>query len=233
LEAKRVESGVSLAEHRIHAAEVSGGTSSDEIYACVERVINRRNLQGCVLDYGAGAGNLTKRLAALGRFKQVSGADIMPRPDGLPGNINWVQADLNNQLTIPQSAYDVVVCAEVIEHLENPREAARQLHGLLKPGGTLILTTPNNESFRSFICLIFRGHFMAFTDSCYPAHITALLRKDISRIFREVGFSEPEFGFTDLGGVPGHPTLSWQRLSFGLLNGLRFSDNLIATTVKR
>jgi 2-polyprenyl-3-methyl-5-hydroxy-6-metoxy-1,4-benzoquinol methylase len=117
----------------------------------------------------------------------------------------------------------------VIEHLENPRQVAREWFRILKPGGTLILSTPNNESIRSLMALLVRGHYVAFLDSCYPAHITALLRKDLVRILTEAGFSDVRFHFTDHGGLPKLPAVSWQQVSWGLLNGCRFSDNVIAT----
>lgn len=222
----------SLEQQRLRAAEASGGISGDVIYRCVEAAIRARKLSGRVLDYGAGAGNLTRRLLALGCFDQVTAVDILPRPADLPAGIDWVHLDLNARLPESATNFDVVIAAEVIEHLENPREVARELYRALKPSGTLILTTPNNESFRALIALLLRGHFVAFSDSCYPAHITALLRQDLRRILREVGFSDIQFKYTDTGGIPGYPDLAWQRLSFGLCKGLRFSDNLLVTAVK-
>lgn len=38
---------------------------------------------------------------------------------------------------------DMVVAGEVIEHLDNPGGLLEAAHGLVKPGGTLVLTTPN------------------------------------------------------------------------------------------
>ena len=73
---------------------------------------------------------------------------------------------------------------------------------------------------------------MAFDDSCYPAHITALLHKDLARILSEAGFSNVRFQFTNFGDVPKLALVSWQQVSFGLLKGRRFSDNVIATAVK-
>jgi len=221
-----------LDAQRLHAAESSGGTSSDVIYDRIVEVIEEYDLRGRVLDYGAGIGNLTRRLWALGRFEQIAGADILPRPEDLPGAIPWHCLDLNHGDVVPAASFDAVIAAEVIEHLENPREVARELYRILKPGGTLVLSTPNNESIRSLVALLIRGQYVAFDDSCYPAHITALLRKDLVRILGEAGFSGVRFQYTNFGGVPKMPMVSWQRVSFGLLKGCRFSDNVIATAVK-
>jgi 2-polyprenyl-3-methyl-5-hydroxy-6-metoxy-1,4-benzoquinol methylase len=218
----------SLEAQRLHAAEASGGISSDVIYDRIIEIIGENNLRGRALDYGAGVGNLTRQLSALGRFDQIVAADILPRPRNFPGEIPWHRLDLNHGSALPAAGFDAVIAAEVIEHLENPREIAREWYRILKPRGTLILSTPNNESLRSLAALVVRGHFVAFDDTCYPAHITALLRKDLARILTEAGFSDARFEFTNSGGLPKMPAVSWQQVSFGLLKGCRFSDNVIA-----
>ncbi len=216
---------------RTHAAELSGGISSNVIYAAIERVIAARNLRGAVLDYGAGVGDLTRRLVGLDRFASVSAADILPRPAGFDG-VNWIEQDLNEPMQGYDGAFDTVIAAEVIEHLENPRFTVRELARLLKPGGTVVASTPNNESWRSFVALLIRGHYAGFGELSYPAHITALLRKDLARIFQESKLEAPQFYFTDNGGIPGKPNVAWQKVSFGMLRGLRFSDNVIAVAKK-
>jgi 2-polyprenyl-3-methyl-5-hydroxy-6-metoxy-1,4-benzoquinol methylase len=221
-----------ILEHRAKAAELSGGTSGNAIYSLIERVIDERGLEGRILDYGAGVGQLTRRLLNLQRFDAVSAADIMSVPGELHGKVEWIEQDLNVPLPGHEDAFDVVVAAEVIEHLENPRFMMREVFRLLRPGGTAIVTTPNNESWRSLIALLFRGHYMAFGESGYPAHITALLSKDLSRIFKEASFPVPDFYFTDSGGVPGRPMLTWQQISFGTLKGRRYSDNILAIARK-
>ena len=72
-----------ILEHRTKAAELSGGTSGNAIYALIERVIAQRSLRGKILDYGAGVGQLTRRLLALDRFDSVSATDIMRVPGDL------------------------------------------------------------------------------------------------------------------------------------------------------
>jgi 2-polyprenyl-3-methyl-5-hydroxy-6-metoxy-1,4-benzoquinol methylase len=221
-----------MLERRVEAAKLSGGTSSDAIYAAVERVFAEHKLGGRILDYGSGVGNFVRRLLELQRFNQVSGMDIMPVPSDLAGRVEWVEQDLNAPVPGHDAQFDVIVAIEVIEHLENPRGMMRELFRMLRPGGTVIVTTPNNESWRSFIALWVRGHYVAFGDPCYPAHITALLRKDFSRIFAETGLRNVEFRFTNDGGIPGKPTTTWQRISLGLLRGLRYSDNLLCVGKK-
>lgn len=227
------ETSTAILEHRAKAAELSKGTSGNAIYALIERVIAERGLSGSILDYGAGIGYFTRRLLALQRFHSVSATDIMSAPPGLSGQVEWIEQDLNAPLPGRDDTFDVVVAPEVIEHLENPRFMIREIFRILRPGGTAIVTTPNNESWRSLIALLVRGHFTEFGESGYPAHITALLRKDFVRIFQEASFPAPDFCYTNSGGVPGHPTVvSWQQISFGLLKGRRYSDNILAIATK-
>jgi 2-polyprenyl-3-methyl-5-hydroxy-6-metoxy-1,4-benzoquinol methylase len=50
-------------------------------------------------------------------------------------------------LELPAASYDVVVLADVIEHLSDPRDTVRRLHALLKPGGRLVVLTPDIGSW--------------------------------------------------------------------------------------
>ncbi|EMR04273.1 class I SAM-dependent methyltransferase [Cesiribacter andamanensis] len=46
-------------------------------------------------------------------------------------------------IPLPDNTYDVVLCFQVIEHILNDTTFLEELHRILKPGGTLYLTTPN------------------------------------------------------------------------------------------
>jgi 2-polyprenyl-3-methyl-5-hydroxy-6-metoxy-1,4-benzoquinol methylase len=126
---------LTLEKKRLQAAEASGGISSQVIYDRILKVIGDYDLRGRALDYGAGIGNFTRKLAASGRFQQIDGADILPRPENLPSVSAWHRLDLNDARSIPAASFDVVIAAEVIEHLENPRQVAREWFQILKPGG--------------------------------------------------------------------------------------------------
>ncbi len=189
-------------------------------------------LSGDVLDFGAGTGELTARLAASGLMLRLTAIDLLPPPAVNGQAVTWLQADLNGPVPLPAESFDAIVSAEVIEHLENPRAVFREFNRLLRPGGYLLLTTPNQESLRSLASLALRGHFVDFLDSSYPAHITALVRRDFERIAAETGFEAPTFSYTATGAVPGLPRFTWQDLSFGRLRGRRFSDNLVVVARK-
>lgn len=212
-----------LEEQRRHASAASGGRSSGPIYGLFLRTLQELGLSGRVLDFGAGRGALTRELTM---FDEVVSTDLMDRPEDV--HTTWHAQDLNAPTTFDDQSFDVIVSAEVIEHLENPRAVAREWFRLLRPGGTVLFSTPNNESLRALVSLFFRGHFVEFRDSAYPAHITALVRTDMQRICLEAGFEAPTFRYTDHGAVPGLVRYRWQRLSGGLLRGRRFSDNVMA-----
>jgi 2-polyprenyl-3-methyl-5-hydroxy-6-metoxy-1,4-benzoquinol methylase len=220
-----------LEDYRMKAAEVTRGTSAEPVYNLVLRICRERGLHGKVLDYGSGIGTLPGILHAAFPEAEIWAADILPRPAELKPEIGWIQGDLNNALPSPDGSFDVIVSSEVIEHLENPRAMYRDLFRLLKPGGLLIVTTPNQESIRSLAALVTAGYFVNFSDNCYPAHITALLRKDLERIANEAGFGPVSFEFTNNGSIPKIPNIKWQSV-LPFLKSRWFSDNIAAVCSK-
>jgi len=219
-----------LLERRMHAALASRGTSGDAIYNAARAMAHTMRLTGRVLEFGAGTGTLVGQLVADDCACTFTAADLLPRPAGLPSGVEWIQADLNAPLPCSDACFDAIISTEVIEHLENPRAVFREFARLLRPGGRLLLTTPNQESIRSLASLVVRGHHVAFLDESYPAHLTALVRKDLERLCLETGFERPVFSYTDNGAVPKWTSVTWQALSFGRLRGRWFSDNLVAVT---
>lgn len=221
-----------LREQRVRAAEYTGGISSAPIRRLALTLCQGLPLANDLLECGPGKGQFIGELLAQGYRGAITGADLLPRPASLPESVRWIETDLNDPLPLPDQSFDVIICMEVVAHLENPRALFREFSRLLHPNGALVLTTPNQESIRALSGLFFGGHFAAFRGIAYPALITALLRKDFERICDETGFQAPRFYYTDSGLVP-KLHLSWQRLTLGLLKGRAFSDNLALVTRKR
>ena len=60
---------------------------------------------------------------------------------------------------IPPESIDLILCLDVLEHLFDPWKTIRSLDGLLKPGGTLIISLPNIRNYHILFDLAFRGKF--------------------------------------------------------------------------
>src|SRR6478609_10991689 len=135
-----------LRARRSAASLESGGISNETVYAAIERALASIGPAGDLMDFGAGTGQFTIRLRDSGRYRSVTGADLFPRGDAVPPDIRWVQGDLNERLPLGDGSFDLIVAAEVIEHLENPRAMCREIFRLLRPGGRFVVSTPNNES---------------------------------------------------------------------------------------
>jgi len=96
----------------------------------------REGHPGRMLDIPAGDGPIAREARALGY--RVYGLDLFPKR-GLEG----VQADACAPLPFRDASFDVLLSMEGIEHFENQTGFLRECARVLKPGGRLILTTPN------------------------------------------------------------------------------------------
>ncbi len=109
---------------------------------------------GKVLDLGTGTGELAHRLKELGY--DVEAADIDPSRCQYP-DIAVRACDIMSGLPYADGTFDALVLAEVIEHLEDPFKGARELNRVLRPGGVLVLTTPNYGNIETRIHYLFTG----------------------------------------------------------------------------
>jgi len=182
-------------------ARRSLGTSGDAIYRMVAAAIAARHPGGgTLLDVGCGSGRLWPFVR--GHFDRYVGVDAV-RYDGFPAGGEFHAADLDAQALPFAAAAEVVAAVETIEHLENPRAFVRALVRAARPGGWVIVTTPNQLSLLSRATLLAKGEHNAFRDASYPAHITALLEVDLRRIAAECGLEEVSVEFSGSGRVAG------------------------------
>jgi 2-polyprenyl-3-methyl-5-hydroxy-6-metoxy-1,4-benzoquinol methylase len=181
-------------------ARQSLGRSHQRIYLTVAAVLAERGAAGALADIGCGTGDLWQALR--GRFQSCVGVDAV-RYDGLPQEVEFHPADLDARgLPLADARVDAAAAVEVIEHLENPRAFVRELARIVRPGGWVVVTTPNQLSALSLMTLAVKGRFSAFQDDAYPAHRTALLEVDLRRIMTECGLRDLAVVYTRLGRLP-------------------------------
>lgn len=104
-----------------------------------------KHLNGKILEVGCGIGNFTKFLIQYG---QVTAIDInkdylreakkkVADKDQIGfGNIE------KGKYFFKTKDFDTIVCINVLEHIKDDAAALKNMHRLLKPGGTLILHVP-------------------------------------------------------------------------------------------
>ena len=61
-------------------------------------------------------------------------------------NIDFELVELTQGLSLESGSVDVIYCSEVVEHLINPENLLNEFRRVLKPGGYLILSTPNEPN---------------------------------------------------------------------------------------
>jgi SAM-dependent methyltransferase len=182
-------------------ARRSLGASGDAIYRMVERAVRARHPGGGTLvDVGCGSGLLWPHVR--GHFGRYVGVDVV-RYDGFPADGEFIALDLDRgDAPLPDGVADVAAGVETIEHLENPRAFVRMLARLVKPGGWIVITTPNQHSLLSKTRFVLRDEHAAFTDTSYPAHLTALLAVDLRRMAAECGLVDVAIEYSGSGRVP-------------------------------
>ncbi len=178
-----------IARRTKEQASRSGGASDRVIYGMVERALARRGIRGkTVADFGCGGGALRGVLQPL--FTEYIGVDAVRYPN-FPADATLIETDLNaREYPLATGSMDAVLAVETIEHLENPRALLREMARVARPGGWLVVTTPNQLSWLSLGTLLFKRRFSAFQDIHYPAHVTALLECDLLRMAGELGLAD-------------------------------------------
>jgi SAM-dependent methyltransferase len=101
-----------------------------------------------LLDVGLGHGRSRRYLEPHGLADRVQffGIDIDPkRLELVHRRDQWrlVQGNVDHGLPYGSEYFDMVVCEQVLEHLNKPREVVKEIARVLKPGGLFIAGVPN------------------------------------------------------------------------------------------
>ena len=149
----------------------------------------------------AGCGRYMKYCKELSGVAQVVGIDLEPVletnnehfPFGVRGNLA--------HLPFPSDYFDVVISRSVVEHLEDPLAVFREFARVLRPGGKIVIVTPNKYDYVSVIAAITPYRFHRFLVSrlfqvpggdAFPTLYRANTRSALRKIFRGASLTEVE-----------------------------------------
>ncbi|MFF1594087.1 ThiF family adenylyltransferase [Streptomyces sp. NPDC058286] len=148
LEGSRAEEGGVLEKiaKQYEAERAENSFNSLLLDPLMGRIIPKALKDGCrALDVGCGTGDMSRLVASYGY--QVDAVDIEPamleiaRTATSDGSVAYRQASLTDLQQGDQ--YDLILCLNVLDWVEDLEDAVRRLRELLKPGGELIISVPH------------------------------------------------------------------------------------------
>ena len=120
-----------------------------------------------VLDVGCGAGLFSEGLARLGAevigidpcMDNISAARLHAEADGELEGLTYLATTIEDHSQSLLEKYDAVVASEVIEHVDNQELFLEKCSAVLKPSGSIFLTT-ENRTFLSWVVMILGAEYV-------------------------------------------------------------------------
>jgi SAM-dependent methyltransferase len=151
---------------------------------------------GTLLDVGCGHGTFLAAMAKRGW--KVMGVDFDPAAIEAARSVHGLDVHVGTVDTIVErgATFDVVTASHVIEHVPDPVKFLAQCRQLLRPGGRVVLKTPNAESFGS------RRYGRAWRGLEPPRHLHIFTIAALEACARQAGFAGG-YSFTSSAGADG------------------------------
>lgn len=183
-------------------------------------VIARQFGEPCrVLDVGTGVGALGRYLKARGFAVEGITYSEEEAQRAESGYDRLEVIDLERILPsscFTEGAFDVIVCADILEHLRNAPVVLGDLSRLLSPRGRLLLSIPN-ATYMGVLFGLLGGRFQRTQEGLLDAtHVNFFDRQGLERLVNNAGFSisncldvrkgllDSEFGGLDTLALPSH-----------------------------
>ncbi len=164
-----------------------------------------------VLDVGCAQGTLALMLAERGH--RVTAVDIRreflryAQSRYTQGAIEFVQANILEGGVTGQ--YDLVFANQLVEHLVYPEHLLEAIQKRLKPGGRVVMTTPNADYFKSTLPTFHEigdrsqlEHLQHSADG--DGHFYAYRADELTQVFRETGYQNVRYEYFETPIISGH-----------------------------
>lgn len=141
-----------------------------------------RQQPGALLELGVGGGRFLLRMKKKGW--DVSGVDFDPNVAQRMFDKYRIKVHAGDvtQLEFPPASFDVIAMNQTVEHLIDPGAVFQKCHALLKPGGCLVVTTPNVGSMGASL---FKEYWRGWEP---PRHLHLYTTRSMATLARHTGF---------------------------------------------
>jgi SAM-dependent methyltransferase len=134
-----------------------------------------------IIEIGCGNGSLLRAVGTLHPGTELAGVDIKDLGVSEGGRVRFYCGQVE-EVALPRDHYDVVFCSNLIEHVSDPMRFLAKIREILKPGGTLMLITPDHLSVDRHV---FGRRWGGYH---YPRHTFVFNHTNIATILRKAGF---------------------------------------------
>lgn len=110
-----------------------------------------------VLDVGVGLGRLLSRFPQLERHGVDISIEYLLRARATGVDVALARVE---DLPYPPETFDAVLATDVLEHVLDLNDAVEEMLGVLRPGGVLIVRTPNREDLTAYVAPDFPYRFV-------------------------------------------------------------------------
>ena len=172
-----------------HKYEYKTVLDSDSGPARVVRIVGENKR---VLEIGAGPGSITKLLTFVSNCR-VTALDIDAESIKkiAPYCEQAYQADLNNaawpEILQNENKYEVLVAADVLEHVYEPLVVLRAMQGLLNEDGYMVISLPHVGHSVIHACLLEEDFEYGDSGLLDRTHIRFFGIKNIQKLFEDAG----------------------------------------------
>jgi 2-polyprenyl-3-methyl-5-hydroxy-6-metoxy-1,4-benzoquinol methylase len=152
---------------------------------------------GRVLDVGCSTGYLAERLQQRGAT--VVGLEMDERSAQLARRFcaEVLTGDVETmELPFEPASFDAIVCGDLIEHLRDPQAMLARLRPLLRPGGRLVLSTPNIANWAMRLGLLFGRFRYTEWGILDKTHTHFFTRKTLLECLEAAGYKVVVFDYT-------------------------------------
>ncbi len=155
----------------------------------IELIPQNRNK---ILEIGCGTGATLIALKKLGKADYVSGVDIVDlnQKEELD---KFICCDIEKEvssLPFANDFFDIIICADILEHLIDPWKVVKELKRYLKKDGILIASIPNIREIKTMLKIFFKGDFLYENEGILDkTHLRFFCKKNIIDLFKKNGYT--------------------------------------------
>lgn len=157
-------------------------------------LIPKKNRNGEMLEIGAAGGSTLLFAKQHGYARKIYGIELVELQSSSQKSKefeNFIIGDIQSmELDFEENKFDVILCADVLEHLVDPYSVVKKLSKYLKEDGIFISAIPNIRHWRVLYDIVFNGDFRYVKEGILDkTHLRFFGRKNIIELFEENNFT--------------------------------------------